>query len=156
MNADKQPSFRYFYRNDFILKDAVRIIFGTLIFQVVAYVGFNQFYPPVVAITAALTVIGIIMFVIRYNLIMKTLREGKTIHGKVINLETITTRSKNSISGKKSYYARIGYSVQGKAFEIRERLPDAPYLMGLKQGDEVELILREEKPKRAFIKMLYL
>ena len=150
------PSFRYFYRNDFFLKDAVRIIFGTLLFQAVAYIGFGQFYPPVVAIAAGLTVIGILMFVFRYNLIMRTLTEGELVKGKVIGLETVTTRSKKSIAGKKSYYAKIGYSVSGEPFEIRMPLPDPGYLMGLKQGEDVELILRGEKPKTVFLKMLYL
>jgi hypothetical protein len=152
---NKIPSFSTMRFMDFTIKSAVSMIFGSLLFQVVVYIGFEQFYPPLVAILAALTVIGIVMFVYRYNLIVSTFRDGITVTGKVLDLETISSRTDKG--GHRSvYYGKFSYTVQGQPYEIRMRIADNPYLMGLSKGGDIELVLREEKPKTVFIKMLYL
>ena len=140
---------------DFTIKSAVSMIVGTLIFQVVTYIGFEQFYPPVVIITASLTVIGIIMLVYRYNLIMSTFRDGITVTGKVLDLQTSYSRTDGG-SRRYQYYGKFAYTVQGQPYEINMRIADNPHLMGLEKGGDVELVLKEEKPKTVFIKMLYL
>lgn len=148
------PTFRNMYYMDYTMKSSVSMIFGSLLFQGITYFGFEQFYPPVVGILAALTVIGVMMLIYRYNLIVSTFRDGITVMAKIHDLETITSRdSKNRY--KSVYYGRFSYSVQGETHEIRTRIADNPALMGLKKGGEVELVLREEKPKLVFIKMLY-
>lgn len=149
------PSFSTLRYVDYTFKSAVSMIVGSLIFQVVTYMGFGQFYLPIVALTASLTVIGIIMFIYRYNLIMSTFRDGVTIIGKILDLETISTRTDEG-SRRRQYYGKFAYTVQGQSHEIRLRIADNPHLMGLEKGGDIELVLREEKPKTVFIKMLYL
>jgi len=108
-----------------------------------------------VATLATLTVIGILWLVYRYNLIMTTFREGMTVIGKILDLETI--KSTSSKGGRRySYYGKFAYTVQGELYEIRMRIADNPHLMGLSKGGNIELVLHEEKPKTIFIKMLYL
>jgi hypothetical protein len=150
------PTFGKLYSTDFNIKSAVQMIFGSLLFQGITYYGFeNQFYPPLVASLAALTIIGFVWLIYRYNLITTTFREGITVIGKVLDLETI--KSTSSKGGRRySYYGKFAYTVQGQPYEIRMRIADNPHLMGLKEGGDIELVLREEKPKTVFIKMLYL
>lgn len=150
------PTFKTLYYIDYNIKSAVQMIVGSLLFQGITYYGFeNQFYPPLVVTLAALTVIGIVWLIYRYNLIMTTFREGITIIGKVLDLETI--KSTSSKGGRRySYYGKFAYTVQGQPYEIRMRIADNPHLMGLSKGGDIELVLREEKPKTVFIKMLYL
>lgn len=150
------PTFKTLYYTDYNIKSAVQMIIGSLLFQGITYYGFeNQFFPPLVAALAALTVIGIVWLIYRYNLIMTTFREGITVVGKVLDLETI--KSTSSKGGRRySYYGKFAYIVQGQPYEIRMRIADNPHLMGLTKGGDIELVLREEKPKTVFIKMLYL
>lgn len=150
------PSFGRLYSTDYNIKSAVQMIFGSLLFQGVTYFGFdNQFYPPLVAVLAALTVIGILWLIYRYNFITATFRDGITVTGKILDLETI--KSNTSRGGQRYlYYGKFAYTVQGQPYEIRMRIADNPILMGLKEGGNIELVLREEKPKTVFIKMLYL
>lgn len=150
------PSFGKLYFTDYNIKSAVQLIIGSLLFQGITYFGFeNQFFPPLVASLAALTVIGIVWLIYRYNLITATFRDGITVIGKILDLETI--KSTSSKGGRRySYYGKFAYTVQGQAHEIRMRIADNPHLMGLQEGGDIELVLREEKPKTVFIKMLYL
>lgn len=150
------PTFKDLYSNDFNIKSAVQMIFGSLLFQGIAYFGFeNQFFPPLVASLAALTVIGIIWLFYRRNLITTVFREGVTVKGKVLDLETISS-STGKGGHRYLYYGKFAYTVQGQPYEIRMRIPDNPQLMGLAKGGDIELVLREEKPRTVFIKMLYL
>ncbi|HNF94399.1 MAG TPA: hypothetical protein PKJ84_11120 [Anaerolineales bacterium] len=154
---NKVPSFGQLYSTDYNIKSSVQMIFGSLLFQVIAYYGFEQqIVPPLVAILAALTVIGIIWLVTRYNLITSTFRDGITVTGKILDLETITSHSGKNNRRRYTYYGKFAYTVQGQPHEIRMRIADNPHLMGLKEGEDIELVLREEKPKTVFIKMLYL
>ena len=150
------PTFRDLYYFDYNIKSAVQMIVGSLLFQVVSYIGFEMFYLPFGMILFGLTLIGIIWLISRYNLIMTTFREGITVIGKVLNLETITSSSGKGSGRRYSYYGTFAYSVQGQPYEIRMRIADNPHLMGLTKGGDIELVLREEKPKTIFIKMLYL
>jgi hypothetical protein len=144
------------YYIDYNIKSAVQMIIGSLLFQVVSYLGFDgQIFLPWVAILAGLTVIGIIWLITRYNLIKSTFRDGMTVVGKILNLETITTRT-NKGGRRYQYYGKFAYNVQGQPHEIRMRIADNPHLMGLEKDGDIELVLREEKPKTVFIKMLYL
>lgn len=150
------PTFRDLYYFDYNIKSAFQMIVGSLLFQVVSYIGFEMFYLPFAMILFGLTLIGIIWLISRYNLIMTTFREGITVIGKVLNLETITSSSGKGSGRRYSYYGTFAYSVQGQPYEIRMRIADNPHLMGLTKGGDIELVLREEKPKTIFIKMLYL
>jgi len=140
---------------DFTFKSAVSMIVGSLLFQFVTYMGFEQFYLPIVALTASLTVIGIFLFIYRYNLITSTFRDGITVTGKVLDLQTTYSRSDGG-GRRYQYYGKFGYNVQGRPYEINMRIADNPHLMGLEKGGDVELVLKEGKPKTVFIKMLYL
>lgn len=155
---NKTPSFGQLYSIDYNIKSAVQMIFGSLLLQVIIYFGFEQqIFPPMVAILAGLTIIGIVWLITRYNLIMSTFRDGITVNGKILDLETITSKSGNNGTRRHyTYYGKFAYTVQGQPYEIRMRIADNPHLMGLKEGEDVELVLREEKPKIVFIKMLYL
>jgi hypothetical protein len=150
------PTFRDLYYNDFNIKSAVQMIVGSLLFQVVSYIGFEMFYLPFAMILFGLTLLGIIWLVYRYKLITTTFREGITVNGKILDLETISSSSGKSSSRRYSYYGKFAYTVQGQPYEIRMRIADNPHLMGLTEGGDIELVLREEKPKTVFIKMLYL
>ncbi len=155
--SNKTPSFRQLYSTDYNIKSSVQMIFGSLLFQVIAYYGFEQqILPPLVAILAVLTVIGIVWFATRYNLIMSTFRDGITVTGKILDLETVTASSGKNNRRRYTYYGKFAYTVQGQPHEIRMRIADNPHLMGLKEEEDIELVLREEKPKTVFIKMLYL
>ena len=132
------------------------MIFGSLLFQGITYFGFEkQFYPPLVASLAALTVIGIIWLIYRYNLITTTFREGITVHARVLDTETMVSRNENG-SRRRSYYIKISYNVGNEAFETRMHLPNDPIFYGIEEGRETDIILREEKPKTFFIKSIYL
>lgn len=149
------PTFKNLYYSDYNIKSAVQMIVGSLLFQVVSYIGFEMFYLPFAMILFGLTLIGIIWLIYRYNLIMTTFREGITVIGKILDLETI--KSTSSKGGRRySYYGKFAYTVQGQPYEIRMRIADNPHLMGLTEGGDVELVLREEKPKTIFVKMLFL
>jgi hypothetical protein len=150
------PTFRDLYYFDYNIKSAVQMIVGSLLFQVVSYIGFEMFFLPFAMILFGLTLIGIIWLISRYNLIMTTFREGITVIGKVLDLETITSSSGKGSGRRYSYYGKFAYTVQGQPYEIRMRIADNPHLMGLTEGGDIELVLRGEKPKTIFIKMLYL
>lgn len=149
------PKFGKLYLSDSNIKSSIQMIFGSLLFQLVTYMGFEMFYPPIVIGLATLTVIGIIFFVYTYNLIMTTYREGITIKGKVIDIERFSVSTKNG-GRKKRYYAVIQYMVGGEDYKKKFLLTAEPVFYGITQGEDVELILREEKPKTVFIKHIYL
>ena len=153
---NKTPSFRSMYSMDYTFKTAVSMIVGSLLFQVVAYIGFGQIFLPFVAILAVLTLIGAALFIYRYNLITSTFRDGITVIGKILDLETVTSHSGKNNRRRYTYYGKFAYTVQGQPHEIRMRIADNPHLMGLKEEEDIELVLREEKPKTVFIKMLYI
>ena len=149
------PTFKNLYYSDYNIKSAVQMIFGSLLFQVVSYIGFEMFYLPFAMLLFGLTLLGIIWLIYRYNLITTTFREGITVTGKILDLETL--KSTSSKGGRRyQYYGKFAYNVQGQPYEIRMRIADNPHLMGLTEGGDIELVLREEKPKTVFIKMLYL
>lgn len=151
------PSFGKLYFTDYNIKSAIQMIIGSLLFQGITYYGFEkQFFPPLVGLLAALTMIGIIWLIFRYNLITITFRDGITVTGKILDLETITSSSGKGGGRRYSYYGKFAYTVQGQPYDIRMRIADNPHLMGLTEGGDIELVLREEKPKTVFIKMLYL
>lgn len=149
------PSFKRLYYTDYNIKSAVQMIFGSLLFQVVSYIGFEMFYLPFAMILFGLTLLGVIWLIYRYNLITTTFRDGITVIGKILDLEIIKSTSSKGGS-RYSYYGKFAYTVQGQPYEIRTRIADNPHLMGLTKGGDIELVLREEKPKTIFIKMLYL
>lgn len=151
---NKIPSFRSMYSMDYTFKTAVSMIVGSLLFQVVAYIGFGQIFLPFVAILAVLTLIGAALFIYRYNLITSTFRDGITVTGKVLDLETVV-RKDNKGNYRNQYYGKFSYAVQGQPHEIRMRIADNPHLMGLREGGDIDLVLREEKPEIVFIKMLF-
>lgn len=112
------PTFKDLYYFDFNIKSAVQMIVGSLLFQVVSYIGFEMFFLPFAMILFGLTLLGIIWLIYRYNLIMTTFREGITVIGKILDLETI--KSTSSKGGRRySYYGKFAYTVQGQPYEIR-------------------------------------
>lgn len=150
------PAFRKLFSVDLNIRSAIMMIIGPLLFQGVAYLGFeNQFFPPLVAVLAGLIVIGLVWLIFRYNLIRSTFRDGMTVKARVTDTETIITRSKKG-GRRRSHYAKLAYAVNGENFEQRLRLPGDPAFYGISEGGDVELILREEKPKTIFIKHMYL
>ena len=150
------PSFGKLYFADFNIKGATQMVIGSLLFQGITYFGFEkQFYPPLVASLAALTMIGIIWLIYRYNLITTTFREGITVRARVTDTETIVTSTEKG-GRRRSYYAKIAYTVGGESYEPRLRLPGEPIFYGIEEGGDVDIILREEKPKTFFIKSIYL
>jgi hypothetical protein len=149
------PKLSSLYYGDFNIKSAISMIGGSILFQFVTYLGFEMFYPPIVMILLGLTVIGIIWLIYRYNLIMTTFREGITVRARVLDTETMVSRNENG-SRRRSYYAKIAYNVGNESFETRMRLPGEPIFYGIEEGGDVDLVLREEKPKTFFIKSIYL
>ena len=101
------------------------------------------------------SVFGTVWLIYLYHLITTTFRYGITVKGNIIRTERKTTRGQNGgISS--TYYAIVSYSVNGEAFERPLTLPRTPEEHGLAKDMIVDLILREEKPKTAYIKQLYL
>lgn len=128
------PKFSSLYFWDFNIKSAVQMIIGSILFQVVTYIGFGMIYPPIVMILLALTVIGIVWLVIRYNQIMLTFREGITVKAKISEKERIVSRQEKG----------------------RTRLPDDPLFLGIDDDNMIDIILLEEKPKLFFFKQVFL
>ncbi len=149
------PRFSKLYHWDFNIKSAVSMIVGSILFQFVAYIGFGTIYPPFVIILLAMTLVGVVWLVYRYNLIMTVFREGITVRAKMTEKETIVTRKEKG-STNRSYYAKITYTVGGETFAPRTRLPDDPMFLDINEDGEIDLILREEKPKVFFFKQKYL
>jgi hypothetical protein len=149
------PKFSTLYFWDFNIKSAVQMIIGSLLFQVVTYMGFGMFYPPIVMILAGLTVIGVVWLFMRYNQIMSTFREGITVQAKLTEKETLVSRQEKGRT-RRSYYAKVTYTVGSETFSPRTRLPDDPLFLGMDEDNKVEIILREEKPKLFFFKQAYL
>lgn len=149
------PKFSNLYFWDFNIKSAVQMIVGSILFQGITYMGFGMFYLPIVLILLALTVIGIIWLISRYNLIMTTFREGITVRAKVTGKETITSRQEKGRT-RRSYYAKVTYTVGSETYSPRTRLPDDPLFLGMDDDGEIEIILRKEKPQLFFFKQVYL
>lgn len=101
------------------------------------------------------SVLGIIWLLYQYNTIMTTFREGITIKGTVIRTEE---KSSPRQKGRRAYtyHTVISYSINNESYEKRIKLPAPPEKHGLTKGTTVDLIIREEKPRTVFIKMLYL
>ncbi|HNQ95911.1 MAG TPA: hypothetical protein PKK96_16385 [Anaerolineales bacterium] len=101
------------------------------------------------------SVFGTVWLIYMHYLITTTFRYGMTVKGNIIRIERKTFRGQNGgISS--TYYAIVSYSVNGEAFERPFTLPGNPEEHGLAKDMIVDLILREEKPKTAYIKQLYL
>ncbi|MEN9561933.1 MAG: hypothetical protein RIR73_177 [Chloroflexota bacterium] len=149
------PKFSTLYLWDFNIKSAVQMIIGSLLFQVVTYMGFGMFYPPIVMILAGLTVIGVVWLFMRYNQIMSTFREGITVQAKLTERETLVSRQEKGRT-RRSYYAKVTYTVGSETFSPRTRLPDDPLFLGVDDDGNIEIILREEKPALFFFKQAYL
>lgn len=149
------PKFSTLYFWDFNIKSAVQIIIGSLLFQVVTYMGFGMFYPPIVMGLAGLTVIGVVWLFMRYNKIITTFREGITVQAKITEKETIVSRQEKGRT-RRSYYAKVTYTVGSETFSPRTRLPDDPLFLGVDDDGNIEIILREEKPTLFFFKQAYL
>ena len=102
-----------------------------------------------------LAVVGVLWLAYRYNLVMSTFREGMTVKGKVTRIDRISTRTKRG-GRRHSYFAIVNYRVSGEEIENRIRLPGNPEFYAVGEGMNIDLLLREEKPKTAFIKHIYL
>lgn len=102
-----------------------------------------------------ISILGMMWLFYQYNTVMTTLRDGITIKGTVIRTEK---KSSPRQKGRQAYtyHAVISYSINNETYEKRIKLPAPPEKYGLSKGGDIELVLREEKPKTVFIKMLYL
>lgn len=149
------PKFSSLYFWDFNIKSAVQMIIGSVLFQGITYLGFGMFYLPIVLILLGLTVIGVLWLVYRYNLIMTTFREGLTVQAKITEKETLVSRQEKGRT-RRSYYARVTYTVGSETFSPRTRLPDDPLFLGMDEDNKIEIILREERPKLFFFKQVFL
>ena len=149
------PKFSSLYFRDFNIKSAIQMIVGSVVFQGIAYLGFETFYLPIVMILLGLTFIGIAWLITRYNQIMTTFREGVTVKAKVTERERIVSRQEKGRT-RRSYYAKITYTVGGETYSPRTRLPDDPLFLGIDDDNMIDIILLEEKPKTFFFKQVLL
>jgi hypothetical protein len=152
---NRTPSLGKLFMNDRVIQNASTLTVAPILFQAVSYWGRGQFLQPLVTILTIVFVIGIGWLLYRYNVIMTTFRDGVTVRGRVTGIEKTVTRSKKG-GRRTSYFARVSYAVQGESFEERLRLPGDPISYGISEGNDVDLILNEEKPKTVFIKHIYL
>ncbi len=103
----------------------------------------------------ATSVFGTVWLIYMHYLITSTFRYGMTVKGNIIRIERKSSRGQRG-GLTHTYYAIVSYSVNGEAFERPFTLPGTPEEHGLAKDMIVDLILREEKPKTAYIKQLYL
>lgn len=153
------PTFKQIYWNDVAFKSLIQLIYGPLVFWVAIFFVEPMFRLIVTGMTFPLILIGIIATIYRYKSIQSTFRDGITVKGKVLYRENIVTeRSKNSSAvRRRAYYVTVSYNVQGVEYKNRMRIPDAPYLYGIKHDNqEIDLVLKESSPKNALMKHIYL
>lgn len=74
---------------------------------------------------------------------------------KVTERERIVSRQEKGRT-RRSYYAKITYTVGGETYSPRTRLPDDPLFLGIDDDNMIDIILLEEKPKTFFFKQVLL
>lgn len=140
---------------DYTVKNAIGLIIGPLVLQAISFATTGQVFAPFALVLGVIVIAGIITLFHRYSVIMTTFREGITVRGKVVRTEKIFRRRKKG-ANRRSYFATVSYHVSGETHETRIRLPGEPNLYGISEGGDVEIIVKEEKPKTVFIKHLFL
>jgi len=149
------PSLGKLFSRDIIIRNTIGMVLGPLIFFFTVRMmdSTTMFFLPY--ITLPITAIGIFVFIFRYFTVASTFRDGITVKGKVEHIEKIITRRKKG-SRRTSHYANISYSLSGEPHQSRIKLPGDPTFYGISDNQEIDLVLKEEKPKNAFIKHIYL
>ena len=149
------PGIGKLITRDHAIQNALATTLFPPLFLLINYFMKINFNSILFYIIAALPAVGFAWLIIRYMNIMSAFREGITIKGRVVKTETRVTHSRKG--GRKTrHYATISYTVSGENYEQRIQLAHAPGDYGLDDGNMVDLILREEKPKTVFIKHIYL
>ncbi len=149
------PTISNLISRDYTIKTAIGLIIGPLVLQAISFATTGQVFAPFALILGIFVIVGIVTLLHRYMIIMTTFHEGITIRGKVVRTEKVLRRSKKR-ANRRSYFATVSYHVCGETHETRIRLPGEPDLYGISEGFDVDILVKEEKPKTVFIKKLYL
>ena len=156
------PNLFKLYRKDFTMKNSIQaivvplIFFGGLYFIDPSIIDFAPFLP---YIAAGISLLGLIVFVLRYQFVTSTLRDGVTIKGKVEGFDHHQTVEKNDYghvkSRRTSYYVNISYTVDGETYKKQIRMPNSGFVYNIHDKQEVELMYKESSPQKVLIKNVY-
>ncbi len=156
------PNIFKLYRKDFTIKNSIQavvvplIFFGGLYFADPSITDFVPFLPYV---AGGISLLGLIVFVLRYQFVISTLRDGATVKGKVEGFDHHETVEKNDYgmvkSRRYSYYVNVSYTVDGETYKKQIRMPNSGTMYNIHDKQEVELMYKESSPGKVLIKNVY-
>lgn len=97
----------------------------------------------------------------RYLLVKKILSQGTVIKGMLDDISVHATETNSNDENRTkanyrhSYHAHISYHFLGEDRKVRVKLPFSGFVLGLKKGQETELVVLESLPKRPLIRSVY-
>ena len=156
------PKITKLYFHDFVIKYSMNTIFSSVFVLAGMYWADPSTIKILPYITIPITLLGIVVFLLRYNFVASILREGIVIKGKVESLDRYerSEESASNISRKRvvnySYYVTISYVVGGESYKKSFRLPNSGFVYGIHDKQEVDLMLKETSPRKVLIKNVYI
>jgi len=156
------PNVRKLYSHDFVIKNSINVIVGSIIVLAGMYWADPSTMTVLPYITVPITLLGIMVFAIRYNTVTSTLRDGIVVKGKVESMDRYERTVDNSSSSplrkpkRYSYFVNISYTVNGETYKKRFRLPNSGFVYDIRDQQEIELMLKETSPRAVLIKNVYI
>ena len=156
---NKIPTVVALYRKDFTITYAIQAVVIALVFSGGVFYADPAIAPVVLAVALPVALVGLVVFAVRYNTVISTLRDGVTVKGIVEGFDHHVTKEKddwNRVKSKRySYYVNVSYVVNGETYKKQIRMPNSGFVYNIHDKQEVELIYKESSPQKVLIKNVY-
>lgn len=159
---NQMPGLLKLYRKDFPIKYSIQAFALPLIFMGGIYFadpGILTFAPFLPYIIAAISLLGLVAFALRYQFVTSVLRDGVSVKRMVEGFDHRMTVEKNDMgyvkSKRYSYFINVSYVVDGETYKKKIRMPNSGFVYDIYEKQEVELICKESSPGSALIKNVY-
>jgi len=138
---------------------ATRPVPGALVTENTAFdAEVGKAVPPIALAVAG---VALVLLILRYLTVKKTLTRGIAIQGLVEHID-IYSREQDTdrTPGQKrsyvrTYWATLVYTFGGKERRVKLKLPNSGFTFGLSKGRETDLMVLESSPDKPLILSIY-
>ncbi len=144
------PTFLQIIARDYLAQNYFAMIFSGWVVYLIDVLFKGNFTLFLFAFATILTLAGLVIFYLRYNLIVSTFSEGTEVTGQITDIRTFPA-GKNA-----DYIIEYEYTFNGKKYQYKNRVKKNACAATLRQGQSVILLAHKKTPHIAFIKEIYL